>query len=346
MRWNPWPVAYLWALAALIGGVLGARADPVQTVTVCRDGGAGAYEAFPDVCRLPDGRLQCIFYASYTHVGVPNGSWPKGGRIAGCWSADEGRTWSEPVALYDSPSDDRDPSVTALRDGRMLCSFFTGEGAQLLVAAGPRAAWGEPRLVGPGLGVSSPVRELRDGTLMLGIYLEKDGRAQGGTVRSLDGGRTWERPVLIDSRGQYLDAETDVIELKDGSLLAALRGGQGAPMNVSRSTDRGRSWSPAEPLGFVGHCPYLHRIPTGEIALAYRQPVKGTAYGTALRISRDEGGHWDEAVGVDAVIGAYPSMVGLRDGSVLVVYYEEGAGSNIRAKRFKVAGGVVDWLPF
>ena len=37
---------------------------------------------------------------------------------------------------------------------------------------------------------------------------------------------------------------------------------------------------------------------------------------------------------VDIVHGAYPSMVTLKDGSTLIVYYEEGEGSNIRARRF------------
>jgi hypothetical protein len=101
-----------------------------STVTVCSDGGAGGYEAFPDVCRLADGRLQCIFYASYAHVGVPNERWPRGGKIGVCWSKDEGRTWSEPETLFDSPADDRDPSITQLKDGRLVCSFFTSGSAR------------------------------------------------------------------------------------------------------------------------------------------------------------------------------------------------------------------------
>ena len=80
--------------------------------------------------------------------------------------------------------------------------------------------------------------------------------------------------------------------------------------------------------------------------LSYRQPNKGPAYGTALRVSRDEAKTWGEAILVAAVIGAYPSMVNLKDGSVLIVYYEEGAGSNIRARKFRVTAGGVNWEPF
>ena len=39
---------------------------------------------------------------------------------------------------------------------------------------------------------------------------------------------------------------------------------------------------------------------------------------------------------IDHFIGAYPSMVNLRDGRVLCVYYEEGARSAIRAVKIKV----------
>jgi hypothetical protein len=48
---------------------------------------------------------------------------------------------------------------------------------------------------------------------------------------------------------------------------------------------------------------------------------------------------------IDEVIGAYPSMINLLDGSVLVVYYEEGHGSSIRAKRFRVTDEGIKWLP-
>jgi hypothetical protein len=38
---------------------------------------------------------------------------------------------------------------------------------------------------------------------------------------------------------------------------------------------------------------------------------------------------------MDTCKGAYPSMVALKDGTVLFVYYEEGEGSSIRAQKLK-----------
>jgi sialidase-1 len=94
----------------------------------------------------------------------------------------------------------------------------------------------------------------------------------------------------------------------------------------------------SKPMGFPGHCPYFLRTKDDIILLAHRVPS------TSLHYSLDECQTWSENVLVDEVGGAYPSMVNLRDGSVLIVYYEEGGGSNIRAKRFRATRQGIEWL--
>lgn len=47
---------------------------------------------------------------------------------------------------------------------------------------------------------------------------------------------------------------------------------------------------------------------------------------------------WSDPIRIDSYGGAYPSMVNLNDGSVLVTYYEEGSGSNIRARTINITG--------
>ncbi|MHC4401931.1 MAG: sialidase family protein [Planctomycetota bacterium] len=321
-------------------------------VTVCDDAGAGAYEAFPDVCRLKDGRLMCVFYAGYGHVAMPNEQLPKGGRVSFCTSADEGRTWTDAQTLHDGPDDDRDPSICQLKDGRLICNYFslrpsnepgqrwTGLGAWAVTSDDVGKSWSEPRQIAASYGSSAPVRELSDGRLILGLYSERAGVAHGAVTLSDDGGRTWSEPIDIDNAGAYLDAETDVIELPDGRLYAAQRGGKGAQMHWSVSDDRGKTWSVSRPIGFDGHCPYLHRAGDGVVLLAHRLPA------TSLHYSLDECLTWSANVEVDTVGGAYPSMVNLTNGSVLIVYYEEGAGSNIRAKRFRALKTGIEWLTF
>lgn len=323
----------------------GFAVPPPPFVYVCEDAGAGGYEAFPDVCRLKDGRLMCVFYAGYGHVALPNQQLPRGGRIAYCLSNDEGKTWSPAATLYDGPDDDRDPSIVQLKNGRMISNFFSlrkakaggyeGLGSWMIASEDQGKTWSAPQQISKTHYCSAPIRELSDGRLILGLYTESDKKSQGSVVFSDDGGKTWQPEVLIDNGGIRLDAETDIVELKDGTLYAAQR----PQMCFATSKDRGATWTVSKPIGFPGHCPYFLRTNGDVILLAFRVP------NTSLRFSRDECKTWSDNVLIDEVGGAYPSMVNLKDGSVLVVYYEEGHGSSIRAKRLRVTAEGVQWIP-
>jgi hypothetical protein len=197
----------------------------------------------------------------------------------------------------------------------------------------------EPRVVAAGWPSSAPVRELADGTRLLGVYHEDGATAYGGVIRSTDGGQTWSAPILIgQNSGVRLDAETDLVMLKDGTLYAALRGDR-VPMHFATSTDAGLTWSPVKDIGFPGHCPHFTRLRSGVILLSHRLPL------TALHLSRDEAKSWEGPYPIDATPGAYPSTVELKDGTVLIVYYEEGDRSAIRARRFAVVPDGIQFLP-
>jgi hypothetical protein len=263
-------------------------------------------------------------------------------------SKDEGHTWSTPRILFDGPFDDRDPHIAQMRDGTVLCSFFTyrpqPDGKALcdtcLVTSrdGGETWETELQVVAPGWPSSAPVRELPDGTRILGVYQEEGATAYGGVIRSTDSGKTWCAPIPIGKgSGVRLDAETDFVLLKDGTLYAALRGDR-VNMHFATSPDAGLTWSPVKDIGFPGHCPHFTRLSTGEILLTHRLPL------TALHISRDEGKTWQGPCQIDATPGAYASTVELKDGTVLVVYYEEGAGSAVRARRFKLKGERIEFL--
>jgi hypothetical protein len=135
-----------------------------------------------------------------------------------------------------------------------------------------------------------------------------------------------------------LDAETDFVRLTNGTLYAALRGDR-TNMHYATSRDLGLTWSAVADIGFRGHCPHFTRLRSGAILLSHRLPE------TALHISWDEARTWRGPLRVDATPGAYPSTVELRDGTVLVVYYEEGTGSAIRARRFAVEEDQIRFLP-
>lgn len=312
---------------------------------VATDAGGGSYEAFPDVTRLNDGRLMSVFYEGYTHISTPNTTYPNGGRIAYATSSDEGRTWNAAKTLCDTPQDDRDPSITQLPNGKLLCTYFTyangqTQGVYLTQSSDLGTTWSSPSLlVMTPYAVSSPVRRLAGGRLALGLYSEGGGVAHGAVALSDDSGTTWTTANIPNTSGAYLDAETDLIELKNGNLWAIERSSN-SPARYSLSTDLGQTWSDSQSLGFVAHCPYLLRTTHDSmILMGYRAfDANGNGY-TALRYSLDECATWSDPITVDAnCVGAYPSMVNLSDGSVLMTYYEEGNGSNIRYRTIEITG--------
>ncbi len=316
---------------------------------ISRGEAAGTYQAFTDICRLRNGNLLCVFYAGYGHVSLPREDTPKGGRICSVRSRDEGRTWSAPRVLFDGPFDDRDPHIAQLRDGTVVCSFFTYRprpGGKTLCdtclvnSRDGGESWDtELTVVAPGWPSSAPVRELPSGTRILGVYQEDEATAYGGVIRSTDSGKTWCAPIPIGKgSGVRLDAETDFELLKDGTLYAALRGDR-VNMHSATSPDEGLTWSPVKDIGFPGHCPHFTRLSGGEIILTHRLPL------TALHVSRDEGRTWKGPYQIDTTPGAYASTVELKDGTVLVVYYEEGTSSAIRARRFLLKSDGIEFLP-
>ena len=65
----------------------------------------------------------------YVRMGLPADIVaPTGGRVMVTRSTDKGKTWSKPETLIDTPADDRHPAFVELKDGTILCSFFTYAG--------------------------------------------------------------------------------------------------------------------------------------------------------------------------------------------------------------------------
>ena len=70
-------------------------------------------------------------------------------------------------------------------------------------------------------------------------------------------------------------------------------------MCFSVSKDRGDTWSVSKPIGFAGHCPYLHRTSDGIVILGYRRPWEFEESSTDLRYSLDECRTWSDNVLID-----------------------------------------------
>ena len=86
--------------------------SPVRVICE-NEGSMFNYFAWPTVTRLPDGRL--AFYAS----GMRTRHVCPFGKVTVTYSEDDGKTWSKPEILVNTPLDDRDAGVAV--SGNRVC---------------------------------------------------------------------------------------------------------------------------------------------------------------------------------------------------------------------------------
>ena len=236
---------------------------------VCSDAGAGAYEAFPDVCRTASGELLCVFYAGYGHVSDPRPELAPGARICICRSNDDGRTWSPAEVVADTPIDDRDPSIVALPNGELLVVFMTydskrtagthqvfsvrsTDGGRTWGAARSRSTRPFTQLEA----ISTPPRLMPDGRLLLTPYGNHTGDSRSykhaAVLESRDLGKTWTTLAEVKSpAGNTVLLEPDLVRLPDDRLLMLCR----PTMVWTESADGGRTWTEPQELSIPAIAP-------------------------------------------------------------------------------------------
>lgn len=211
--------------------------------------------------------------------------------------------------------------------------------------------------------------QLRDGTIVVGIYYNalyrKDGaylpnaererllaepnqRHLGAyIITSNDNGHTWSQPNHIETKGMpfgSLEGPTDApIELPDGSILMGIIGyspagdkGNRAAVMI-RSTDQGKTWSylstmANDPGGKLGGFmePGIVRTKAGRIVTGLRN--HGTDHAIYITYSDDAGKTW-APVKQTAMIGHPVDLIELKDGRLMATY-------GIRPGRHTTPGGV------
>ena len=335
------------------------------------------YFGWPSIARMGNGTL--IVAAS----GMRNGHLCPFGRSVICVSTDDGRHWTSPAVVNDSPFDDRDTGIVPLEGRGLLLSWFSIDSREMSIGSAYKtkgdAEWvgryerGFSRMtdedtkrwvgswvrISPDLGGTwaDPIKvdltaphgpiPLRSGEL---LYLGKEflagmegflaGKGRIAAMASEDG-RKWKRlgwvPIYPGSEeGNYY--EPHAVELSDGKLLGIIRF-QNSPgskkldgiglvdfsLMQTESSDGGKTWTCAEPLGFHGSPPHLLRHSSGAVICVYGYRL--APYGERAMVSRDDGKSWryhyilrDDGPGGDL---GYPASVELADGSVLTIYYQK-----------------------
>lgn len=174
-------------------------------------------------------------------------------------SGDGGRTWDEkPAVLYDDfLYGIQDPCINLLRDGTLFCTFFTW---QVLLPGDV-----------PALNPATFDRRITD------KWVARLGGAY--SIRSMDGGATWDDPLPITSPDDGVHARNvrgNVVELDDGAILLPMyiRTPDSSSATLAVTRDRGRTWELRSTIANAGelwfHEPNLYRTPSGKLIALLR----------------------------------------------------------------------------
>lgn len=340
--------------------------------TITSEGPWGGYEGFPSVVLLKNQQLLVSFYAGRGHMDWPDPALPKRGRICVMSSDDLGKTWSEPRTIIDTVVGERDPSLTQLSDGTVICSYF-------------QTVWYERGRVCEVRTIRSFDNGLTWETRPASVpapwfsEAEKAEVIRQASPESKDASH--EHPVKEEFAA--LNATSvPVTQLSNGELLLPIYGSHnGRPWRcaMARSTDSGKSWSEIHEIPGSDHLtePDIVELPGGRLLCIMRtemahsfsndlgrtwtKPETGvlprgaapdllmTRDGvllcghreqpsprTGVIISTDFGKTWSPPRMIDFCGGAYPSFAELPDGRIFGVHYEEGLGGNVRQAIFTV----------
>ena len=217
----------------------------------------------PNLLRLPNGEILFV----YMHYNLLEGGKPPSVTAYARNSADEGKTWSAPRAMWrEKPMGFASGIIKQLRSGRIVLPLGVQTGA---------------------------------------IWTTTDHEASA-TAISDDQGQTWRVPDArcdVPLRGSM---EFHVEQLNDGKLLGVMRTQLGSVFQT-HSTDEAETWSKPQTSALIApeSCPELVRVPRyknrdGELLIVWNNseydPQFGSHYGKrsplTIALSRDEGKTW------------------------------------------------------
>ncbi len=283
------------------------------------------YNTFPTVVPLHDGTFRLGFRqapdrrdaydGAVTHVDASS-------KAVSIGSAD-GIVWdSKPTVIWDDFFHGvQDPCLNVLQDGSLLVTYFTWKVYEQTDAPAGLKAGTWHRVMDRWIG------------RMAGCY----------SIRSVDGGLTWDTPALVDLGDVVIRGNS--VEMEDGSILAPFYEQDGDTFNVvvGRTENRGGTWERAAVIpGYEGqyhfHEPNLYKTEAGKLVLFIRssklnkQPGEEQSASPLFTSESMDGGRTWSAVKMWPIYSPSPfNVLRLADGRVLLNYGYRNKPFGIRA---------------
>jgi len=293
----------------------------------------GKFGGWPSIARTAEEEIVVVFSGDRKFHVDPYG------KTVLLRSCNNGKSWSQPQVINNSPLDDRDPGILICPDGSWLVSLFTSR----LFADWPQAseyygteevsAWqtvvqrvtpevckqylGKFTLISHDRGKSwsgfraAPVNSPHgpiigcDGEI---LYLGNDGNSPQNIAcyASNNLGASWQLRGVVagaHSMGGMFLCEPHLVQLADGRLIGQMRVNSAdvekRQLMQTVSEDNGRSWTPVESTGIWGLPPHLMAHSSGVIVSSYGH--RRNPFGQRAALSYDDGTTWTRILSLNTM---------------------------------------------
>jgi hypothetical protein len=264
------------------------------------------YHGWPTLARRKNGELLLVCSGGRESHVCPFG------QVELMRSSDDGKTWSFPRVLLDSPIDDRDAGVLETAKGTLLATTFTSNAYdERIIKVGAPKKWSvekRTRWLAAHNRVPAADRKKELGTWM---------------IRSTDGGVTWS--PRYDS---LVNSPHGPVNLKDGRILYAGKNlwREKTWIGICESKDDGQSWKrlaqiPTRKGDDPKNYHELHAVEAtnGDLIVHIRNHNPKHNRETLQSESRDGGKTWSEPHNI-GVWGLPSHLLRLKDGRLLMSY--------------------------
>ena len=324
----------------------------LETKVICKE--PGRYIGWPTIAKTRSNELLAVFSGNRDEHVCPYGITQM------VRSIDNGKTWSTPETINNTPLDDRDPGVLETIKGTLLVSWFTSlafdtpnsykqhpewERHAKKLSAETKKEWlgnWTRRSSDGGKTWEKPVKQIVSaphGPIELAnkrlLYVGTgmiDGKYKIGVEESRNDGKSWKliSTIRIPEGMSYDNLhEPHAVEVSPGKLVMMIRYNpkdfSQNFMQQSESLDGGKTWTILHATPIWGFPPHLIKLTNGGLLVVYgvRRPI----YSERACLSKDGGKTWDienEIIlckNINSDLG-YPASVQLDDGSILTIYYQ------------------------